>query len=383
MARPSQNRHAPGIFLRGKTYWLRYSAAGEQIRVTLDTDDYGEAVAKAEELRGRPVESKKTGKIKGGRTLLQVELGKYQASKVSSGELTKEFSDNIGYAVINFEEIMKISDPAKITTDSLKAYFAEVKRPKTKTETEAGMKAKSIATAQTYASRVARFARDLGFKVSTPKKMGESPYRDVVIDAETISNLVNGTKDDELKFILQCGFLAGMRRQEITMIRPSWFDFKRGLINIPSPDLVTGWTPKSGRKRSIPLVPEFGRWLQEAFPDWKKRKFVLRPDAEKGKAKYRYDFRKKFEAYAKKNCAELTPHVMRHTFASIHANNPKVTIAQLSAWTGDRIRTLEKHYLHMTADAEKAAESFAFIHTPPEVNEPHPGKVSRDQLMDY
>ncbi|MFN9025520.1 MAG: hypothetical protein ACK5VX_04950, partial [Akkermansiaceae bacterium] len=92
MARPSQNRHAPGIFLRGKTYWLRYSAAGEQIRVTLDTDDYGTAVAKAEELRGRPVESKKTGKIKGGRTLLQIELEKYKAGKIASGELAKEFA---------------------------------------------------------------------------------------------------------------------------------------------------------------------------------------------------------------------------------------------------------------------------------------------------
>jgi integrase len=383
MARPSQNRHAPGIFLRGKTYWLRYSAAGEQIRVTLDTDDYGQAVAKAEELRGRPVESKKTGKIKGGRTLLQIELEKYKAGKIASGELAKEFAENVGYAVTNFSEVMGITDPAKITLDSLKAYFLEVKRQKTKKETEAGMKTKSIATAQTYTSRVKRFATDLDFKVSVPKKMGEPPYRDVVIDPETVSDLINGTEDVELQFILQCGFLAGMRRQEITMIRPSWFDFKRGFIKIPSPDLLTGWTPISGRKRSIPLVPAFAEWLQETFPDWKQRKYVLRPEKEKGRAKYRYDFRKKFEAYARKNCPELTPHTMRHTYASLHAQNPKVTIAQLSAWTGDRIRTLEKHYLHMTADAEKAAESFAFIHTPPEVNEPHPGKVSRDQLMDY
>ncbi len=384
MARPYQNRHAPGIFLRGKTYWLRYSAAGEQIRVTLDTDDYGEAVAKAEELRGRAVQSRKTGKIKGGRTLMQVELAKYQTSKVASGELTQEFASNIGYAVTHFEQITKISDPAKITTDSLKAYFAEVKRPRTKKETEAGEKPKSIATAQTYTSRVKRFAHDLGFRVSVPKKMGESPYRDVVIDAETISNLINGTKDNDLKFVLMCGFLAGMRRQEISMARPSWFDFKRSLINIPSPDLVTGFTPKSGRKRSIPLVPAFGSWLQETFPDWKKRKYVIHPTKEKGKAKYRYDFRQKFETFAKKNCPELTPHTMRHTYASLHANNPRVTIAQLSAWTGDRIKTLEKHYLHMGADAEKAAESFEFIHTKKEViNEPYPRGPRRQKISIY
>lgn len=387
MARPPSNKHAPGVFLRGKTFWLRYSAAGEQVLVSLGTKDYGEAIAKADEIRGRPVENKKTGKTKGGRTLIQVELEKYQKGNVQRGDLTQEFADNIGYAVTNFSEVMGITDPAKITSDSLKAYFTEVKRQKTKTEMEAGKKTKSIATAQTYASRVARFARELGFKVSTPKKMGEAPFRDVVIDAETVSDLINGTDDDELKFILQCGFLAGMRRQEISMIRPEWFDFKRKVINIPCPDLVTGWTPKSGRKRTMPLVPEFGEWLKETFPDWKERKFVMKPEKEKGKAKYRYDFRKKFETYARKNCPELTPHVMRHTYASGHANNPAVTIAQLSAWTGDRIRTLEKHYLHMTADAEKAASSFEFTHTKSkmkmEINEPHPGNDRRPKIDDY
>jgi hypothetical protein len=78
----------------------------------------------------------------------------------------------------------------------------------------------------------------------------------------------------------------------------------------------------------------------------------------KGKAKYRFDARKMFEGFAKKHCPELTAHVMRHTFTSVHANNPRVSIAQLSEWTGDRIATLEKHYIHLEADAEKAAASY-------------------------
>ena len=65
-----------------------------------------------------------------------------------------------------------------------------------------------------------------------------------------------------------------------------------------------------------------------------------------------------FDTFAAKHCPELTAHVMRHTYATIHANNPKVSLAKLSEYTGDRIATLEKHYFHLDSDADEAAESF-------------------------
>ena len=33
-------------------------------------------------------------------------------------------------------------------------------------------------------------------------------------------------------------------------------------------------------------------------------------------------------------------------------------VAKLSQWTGDRIATLERHYIHLESDADEAAESF-------------------------
>lgn len=346
VGRPAKSAIAPGVFKRGGNFWLRYSAGGEQIRVSLETSDPSEALAKADELRGRPVVSKTTGKIKGGKTPIEIELAKYLERKQRVGEMKAQFAENVGYAVTHFREVTGVTDPARITKETLKTYYEKAKR------------LKSVATAQTYTSRVGTFARGLGYRVDTPKFEEETSSRDVVIERGRIGELIDLAKTDELKFILQGGFLAGMRRGEIDMARPSWFDFGRGRINIPSPDTVTGWTPKSGRKRSIPLVPDFAAWIKETYPDWQTQAFCLRPKKLKGKAKYRFDFRKLFEGFAKTHCPELTPHGMRHTFTSIHANNPAVSIAQLSEWTGDRIATLQKHYIHLEADAEKAAGSY-------------------------
>lgn len=179
-----------------------------------------------------------------------------------------------------------------------------------------------------------------------------------MISRERVGELIDLPTDVETKFVLFCGFMARLRRGEVAMARPIWFQLSRGRINIPSPDPVTGWKPKSGRKRSIPLVPEFADFIRSNFPDWNTKAFCLRPEKAVGKWIYRFDFRKLFEAFSKKHCPELTSHVMRHTYASTHANIPAVSIAQLSEWTGDRIATLEKHYLHLEADAEKAAESY-------------------------
>ncbi|MEO5714962.1 MAG: tyrosine-type recombinase/integrase [Luteolibacter sp.] len=344
--RPVKNKLAPGVFLRGKTFWLAYSVGGEQIQMSLGTTDPKTAIEKADELRGRAVKNKKTGKIIGGKTPMDLELEKYLGGKQASGDLRELAANNTRQAVKHFVSLMEISDPAKITSDILAKYYTKTKQTK------------SESTAQTYTTRVGTFARGIGYRVQTPKFSEVTPSRDVVISRDRISELIDLAADPEIKFVLYCGFLAGMRRGEITMARPQWFDLGRGRINIPSPDTVTGWKPKSGRKRSIPLIPAFATWIRETYPDWSTRAFCLRPEKSLGKWIYRFDFRKLVEAFSKKHCPELTSHVMRHTFATIHANNPAVSIAQLSEWTGDRIATLEKHYLHMETDAAKAADSY-------------------------
>jgi integrase len=370
--RPAQSKSAPGVFLRGETFWLRYSAGGEQVRISLDTTDPAEANKRADEMRGRPVVSKKTGKTIGGKTQLERDSERYQAAKLAAGDFTPGTAKAAGQAIANFQTVMGITDPARITAAGLAIYFEKLKgvwidpeAPVKKGEKPVAVTTwkKSVATAQTYVTKVGTFARWLGYRVSTPK-LGDPINRDLVIPQEKVWELIELATTKEMKFVLMGGFFAGMRRGEIAWARPAWFDFERGKINVPSPDLVTGWVPKSRRKRSTPITPVFADFIAGNFPDWKKGAFCLRPEVAAGKAIYRFDTRKMFEAFAKKHCPELTPHVMRHTYITRLANNPKISIAQLSEFSGDRIATLERHYIHLDSNAKNAAESFE-IEPPP------------------
>ena len=58
-----------------------------------------------------------------------------------------------------------------------------------------------------------------------------------VISVSQVADLLDIAKGD-LKFILMAGFRAGMRRGEISMARPQWFDLNSSRIHIPNPDPV-------------------------------------------------------------------------------------------------------------------------------------------------
>lgn len=345
VGRPPKSTVAPGIFLRGKTYWLRYSAGGEQIRVSLETEDPSEAIRRADERRGRKITAKKTGRVVGGKTPLDRAIEKYKAERVAAGELGENSATTAAQAVTHFSKTMGVQHPEEITSERLAEYYKKTR------------KNLSEATAQTYVARVGTFARWHGLRVTTPK-LAETPAREIVIATAKVNELIAKATNPELKFILLAGFRAGLRRQEITMARPAWFDLENAEIRIPAKDPVSGFVPKSKRGRSLPLVPEFRDFILSTFPDWKTRKWCLRPEKEMGEWIYRWDWRKLFENFMAKHCAECTPHVMRHSYAS-HLADHGFGIAQLSAWTGDRIATLEKHYLHLASDAKKAEAAFS------------------------
>jgi hypothetical protein len=71
MARKPQSMAAPGVYLRGKMFWIRYTVGEEQVRRPLNTTDPMEAIKRAEEVRGQPLVSQKTGKTIGGKTEIE------------------------------------------------------------------------------------------------------------------------------------------------------------------------------------------------------------------------------------------------------------------------------------------------------------------------
>jgi site-specific recombinase XerD len=82
-------------------------------------------------------------------------------------------------------------------------------------------------------------------------------------------------------------------------------------------------------------------------------KWCITPMKEREKSRYRYDFIKPFNTFLEfasektgQDYTSVTPHVMRHTFASILINNG-ISLTKVSIWMGYDMRTTRRHYAHL------------------------------------
>src|SRR5207253_2214332 len=71
--------------------------------------------------------------------------------------------------------------------------------------------------------------------------------------------LIRNAPNDAMKFILYCGFHAGLRKNEIIEARSEWFDLERGLLHVRASDT---FRPKDREARTIPLTSEFHQFLK-------------------------------------------------------------------------------------------------------------------------
>ena len=156
---------------------------------------------------------------------------------------------------------------------------------------------------------------------------------------------------EDLKFVLFCGFHAGLRKAEIIEARPDWFDLRSGLIHVRKTDT---FRPKDRNERTIPMTKALRTFLRGYG---RRSPFMLHSEVAPGKSRYRWDFRRPWaEHVAKHNCPQITPHIARHTFASLLAS-AGVSIYKVAQWLGDDVRVVQKHYaklLPKDADIELA-----------------------------
>jgi len=311
----------------------------------------------AAERRGRPLPGK-ANRVKWDRAV---------AAYVKSGgggnkPFRKTTSDTVEYACKAFRDWTGVTSPEEVTSGLLQAFYDVHSGRRKPTKEEKKPNFINVATAQGYTSKLGTFLRRGGVHVDYSFK-GDSPLvRDVVVAPKDVTTLINDCPRLDLKFVLFAGFHAGLRKEEITMARPQWFRLDLGHIAVPALQEVDGrfWEVKSRRPRKVPLTPEFRKFLENDFGDWRNQNYMLHPSA-KGK-RYRWDFRRPWEDYLtskglwKKDGEDnVTPHSMRHSYIT-HLADAKYSAAQIAAWSGDRIRTIETNYLH-TAAPEGSVDS--------------------------
>lgn len=352
MSRPPKSEIAPGVYSRGKIYWLRYTPEnGEQVRISLGTSDKGEAIRKADEQRGKPLLGK------GNRLKWDRALSAYLNDSLKTGRFRPTTAEVVKHAAEAFRAWSGVTSPDEVTSSHLQDFydFHSGKRKPDKEKAEKTPNFVNVGTAQGYTSKLATFLRYRGISIKVSYRGMRPKPRDVVVPNTVISDLIRDCKRADLRFVLFSGFHEGLRKEEIIMARPEWFRIDLGHIAVPEIQEVDGrlWEVKSRRSRKIPLTPEFKEFLKNGFGDWTEQKYMLHPEA-KG-LRYRWDFRRPFENYmaskklwVKNGKKNVTPHAMRHTYITNLADKG-YSAAQISAWSGDRIRTLETNYLHTSA----------------------------------
>lgn len=351
MKTPSSDaKRLSGVYLRGKIFWYRYSHNGYQYRVSLETEDEAGAIAKAMEIRENP-ELANTNTLKH-------EINSYLNYQVLEGHFTRNTRESRQAVLLTWANHLAITELRNLTSDAIQKWYHWLKRRTQDPLTES--------SAQTYVTIVKGFLnyliRQNKLRINPADEVEMAPLRSngrrKFCDHYLANNLLVNCTDRELRFILFAGFHAGLRKEEIIEARPEWFDLNAGLLHITKSET---WMPKDKEERTIPLTKAFKEFLvnemkgKEGLP----KPYIIAPSRVRRKSRYRYDFRKPFAEYmVKMDCPWVTPHVMRHTFASLLASRG-VSIYKVAKWLGDGVEVTQKHYAHLLPKDDDIEKGFA------------------------
>jgi integrase len=339
-----------GLFRRGSSWYLRYTPAPgqKQIKVALGVRDYVAAIVRAQEIRSGPAPAQERGDW-------PREVETYLRSERSTGRLRKASVIATRDALRGFQKWSGVKKAGSVTRTLVEDWqkhlvYKRKVRP---------------STVNTYIARLSAF---LGFCVEQnmiPENPAEGVKglrvehtpRALAVPPDVFNEVIESTEDEEMKFVLLCGFHMGLRKNEIVSSRPAWFNLIKGQVEVPGAEIVPmprvgrfaaqqyHFNSKNGQARRIPLSPAAARFLPGFLEKRKDQTFCIGDDS-RGK-RYRYDPRVPFEKLMKKAGLEsVTMHTMRHSYATALAASGKVQTHQLSKWVGDHIVTVQKHYYH-------------------------------------
>lgn len=336
--RPPKDKNAPGMFQRNNVWWVRYTVNKTQVRVSTGETVYGKACLVADKLRGRALDTSLPN-------VWDKAVEDYITKKRRAGKFTKASCSNVRYALAAFKKMFDPQSVTSLKTSTLAEFYEGLLR--------AGS---AEATAQSYTDKVGTFGRYLNLPVQTPDYPVEPGSRRKVLRVEQIKQLINECENSRTKFLLFCGFTAGLRKAEMAMATPDWFNLEGQEIVVP--ELDKNWRPKSKRSRRIPMTDDFRAFLEVEYTQWVDKPYMIAWDA-KGGERYRWDPRYPVMKYFKEKGLGkgYGLHTMRHSYTTALAEG-NLSGPLVSAYTGDRIKTVEKHYLHVSGGAAAVTDIF-------------------------
>lgn len=336
-----------GLYIRGKTWWFTWRENGVKRFVSLETSDYGQAVTRALKIAGTP------GTRRPDR--LSDERERFLAAKKAGGHYSRHTGEWAETPLKRLESFLGNVTPGKVTKDHIEAFWSDMLKELADTSAASYMRAVSSFFSWLVERHVIHASPCTGLKLPKVAEAARIRY----CSADLRDALIASADDWDLRFILFAGFHAGLRRMEIIEARPEWFNLERGFVTIGR---TSTFVPKDRERREVPLTRAFLAFLATyplPFP------FVLKPSVRHWRALYRYDFRLPFRRHMERHgCPWVTPHVMRHTFATQYISAGG-SLFRLARYLGDTPETTEKHYAHLIPDREDIERGHINPATPP------------------
>lgn len=340
-----------GLFMRRGTwhYQPRMVAGIRPTMIDLETSDLSVAI----EARKLVLDSPKLAAITDSR---DVEIERFLAAPFKGKKFYTESSKkalryNLKGFFARFPEKLPIAD---ISREQVQAYYDDSLAKKDDHTAHKRLMAVRAFYKRLHAARKVRVNPAIGVVTA---QLSAAP-RVVFCTKEERAHFFKTCNREDLMFVLMTGFHAGMRKQEIINMPPAWVNLEQRFLDLHS--TATFKFNDHKRARTIPLRGELHTYLTNyGLPE----PYLLRPDVEKGKAIYRWDFEVPLTKLSDL-CdigKKVTTHVLRHTFASLLVIDG-ISLFKVAKWLGDSIATTEKHYAHllpMDEDIEEKKERHA------------------------
>ena len=211
-----------GIYLRGNIYWLAIQRHGVREFISLETDDAAEAVRKVQLIRAAPSLNDSSP--------LRAEIARFIAYKVRMNAYTPSSALTKRNKLLLFaKEMPQEACAASVTSRQVQGYYDDARKRVTDTTALGYMM--TLQAFFRWAVGEAHIARQNPVKQAKfAKPMGRA--RQDFCTYELRDKLIADAPSDDLRFILYCGFHAGLRFQEIVEARPFWFDLNAGLLHL-------------------------------------------------------------------------------------------------------------------------------------------------------
>jgi integrase len=338
-----------------------YDDHGKRRTISLQTDDEAVAIQKARAFdAGAAIRRIQNIDLRAGG--IQKTIGQYLAAAAArrKNPMGKEAAKTAGAVLKRFCQEANVVTPQEITPARLDAWLA-VYEKNGRSQQTIRMYAAYVKTFVNWVYKSGHLASNAleSYDLPEEKPMGRKnglrkaevakvieavePKYSANAKPATIEKAKQAAED--LKFVLYCGFHAGLRRKEIAMAKVSWFDLDHRLIhaqNMPE----EGYALKDEENRTIDMSDGFRAFLIDYLKNRKSGEFVLRPEKAQGTWKYRYDFSRLVEGHFESLEVQCSIHDMRRSFAS-NAVSSGISLYIVAKWLGDGYEVIERSYGHL------------------------------------